>query len=74
MVAIVLKDGAEKEPVDIIRFAEQRMAYFMVPRFIDFVTVLPKTPTGKVQKNVLRKTGRGDSTWDRDAAGVKIAR
>jgi crotonobetaine/carnitine-CoA ligase len=74
MVAIVLKDGAEKEPVDIIRFAEQRMAYFMVPRFIDFVTALPKTPTGKVQKSVLRTTGRTDSTWDREAAGIKVAR
>jgi crotonobetaine/carnitine-CoA ligase len=74
MVAIVLKEGVEEDPVSIIRFAEKRMAYFMVPRYIDFVSVLPKTPTGKVQKNVLRATGRSGSTWDREAAGVKVAR
>jgi crotonobetaine/carnitine-CoA ligase len=74
MVAIVLKEGAARDPVDLIRFAEQRMAYFMVPRFIDFVAALPKTPTGKVQKHVLRTAGRSESTWDREAAGVKVAR
>jgi crotonobetaine/carnitine-CoA ligase len=74
MVTIVLRAGESADPADIIRFAEKGMAHFMVPRFIDFAGALPKTQTGKVQKNVLRKTGRGDSTWDRDAAGVKIAR
>jgi crotonobetaine/carnitine-CoA ligase len=74
MVAVVLKPGAGADPVDIIRFAEKRMAYFMVPRFIDFVEALPKTQTGKAQKNVLHKTGRTALTWDREAAGIKIAR
>ncbi|MGX5803216.1 AMP-binding protein [Bradyrhizobium sp. Arg314] len=74
MVAVVLKPGESADPVDIIRFAEKRMAYFMVPRFIDFVEALPKTQTGKVQKKVLREAGRSASTWDREAAGIKVAR
>jgi crotonobetaine/carnitine-CoA ligase len=74
MVAVVLKPGEAADPVDIVRFAEKRMAYFMVPRFIDFVEALPKTQTGKVQKKVLREAGRSASTWDREAAGIKIAR
>lgn len=74
MVAVVLKPAQSADPVDIIRFAEQRMAHFMVPRYVDFVEALPKTQTGKVQKTVLRQTGRSASTWDREAAGIKIAR
>lgn len=74
MVTIVLKPGESADPVDIIRFAEKAMAYFMVPRFVDFVPSLPKTQTGKVQKNLLRQTGRSTSTWDREAAGIRLAR
>jgi crotonobetaine/carnitine-CoA ligase len=74
MVAIVLKQGEPEDAAGIARFAAERMAYFMVPRFIDFVTSLPKTPTGKVQKNLLRTAGRSAATWDREAAGLKVAR
>ena len=58
----------------IIRFLEPRMARFMVPRFIDVVAELPKTPTGKVRKHLLREAGVTSTTWDREAAGVKLER
>ncbi|MCA1494746.1 AMP-binding protein [Ensifer sp. NBAIM29] len=74
MISIVLKQGESADPVGIIRFAEKEMSYFMVPRYIDFVAALPKTQTGKVQKNVLRTTGVSASTWDREAAGIKLTR
>jgi crotonobetaine/carnitine-CoA ligase len=48
------------------------MAYFMVPRYIDVVNSMPKTPTGKIQKFTLRDNGLTATTWDRVAAGVKI--
>jgi crotonobetaine/carnitine-CoA ligase len=46
----------------------------MVPRFVDIVAALPKTPTGKIQKFELRDIGVTPSTWDREAAGIKLSR
>jgi crotonobetaine/carnitine-CoA ligase len=50
------------------------MAYFMVPRYIDVVESLPKTPTGKIRKVELRAKGLSDGTWDRVEAGVTVQR
>ncbi len=74
MATIVLKEGHELDPVELVRFLEPRMAYFMVPRYVDVVAALPKTPTGKIQKYELRDTGVTPSTWDREAAGIKLKR
>lgn len=72
MAVIVPKDGAEIDPEDLVRFLEPRMARFMVPRYIDVVDALPKTQTGKIQKFELRAAGLTDTTWDREAAGIKL--
>ena len=40
------------------------MPRFMVPRFIDIVEALPKTPTGKVRKHLLRDAGITASSLD----------
>ena len=74
MAAIVLRDGAQLPEVDLMRFCETRMAYFAVPRYVDFVEKLPATENGKVQKFKLRERGITETTWDREAAGYKLAR
>jgi crotonobetaine/carnitine-CoA ligase len=71
---IVLKEGKTLDHEEFIRFIEPRMAYFMVPRYIDLIDALPKTPTGKIQKFVLKEHGINDSTWDREAAGIKLTK
>jgi crotonobetaine/carnitine-CoA ligase len=38
------------------------------------MTDLPRTPTQKVQKNVLRERGPTAATWDREAAGAVVRR
>lgn len=50
------------------------MAYFMVPRYVRIMGDLPKTPTEKVQKAVLREAGVTPDTWDREAAGYEVKR
>jgi crotonobetaine/carnitine-CoA ligase len=70
----VLKEGKTLDHEEFIRFIEPRMAYFMVPRYIDLIDALPKTPTGKIQKFVLKEHGIDDSTWDREAAGIKLTK
>jgi crotonobetaine/carnitine-CoA ligase len=74
MAAIVVRGGAQLVETDLMRFCETRMAYFAVPRYIDFVATLPATENGKVQKFKLRERGITETTWDREAAGYKLAR
>ena len=39
-------------------FVKQRLAPFKYPRWIEFLPELPKTATGKIQRFILRDTGR----------------
>lgn len=59
--AIVLKagvDGTENLMADIQQKVRQRLSTHAYPREIDFVTALPKTPSGKIQRFILRGDAR----------------
>ncbi|MDA8262373.1 MAG: AMP-binding protein [Actinomycetota bacterium] len=71
---IVLRAGFGADPVGITEHLIERLPYFMVPRYIAFVPALPKTPTQKVQKNLLRSQDTADEIWDREAAGIILKR
>lgn len=73
-ICVILKEGANLDPADLIEYCKDRMAYFMVPRYIEFMKEFPKTPNQKVQKFELRQRGVTDHTWDRVAAGVEVSR
>jgi len=67
MAVVVRKEGERLTPEDLVRHAEQRMAKFMVPRYIEFRDALPKTETHRIQKSSLKRDGVGPRTWDREA-------
>jgi long-chain acyl-CoA synthetase len=52
---IVLKEGHVITEEQIIDFCSERMAVYKIPRTIEYVNSLPKNPTGKVLKRVLRQ-------------------
>lgn len=74
MATVVLKDGHDLSAEDLIGFCAPQMAYFMVPRFVEFVPELPITPTGKVEKYKLREATepRLARIWDRDKSGIVL--
>jgi len=74
MCAIVKKPGGSLTEVELIRYCEPLLAYFAVPRFVEFVEALPATENGKIQKYKLRERGVQPTTWDREAAGIVIKR
>jgi crotonobetaine/carnitine-CoA ligase len=74
LVVLAPARGASIDPEDIIRHLLPRMAHHMVPRFIRVIDELPKTPTAKVEKHVLRAEGLTADTWDRERAGISIRR
>jgi fatty-acyl-CoA synthase len=51
---VVLREGASASEQELIGFARGRLAHFKAPHGVTFVTELPKTGTGKIQKYVLR--------------------
>lgn len=69
---IVLEDGRSLAPDALLDWAEDRMPYFCVPRYVEFMTSLPRTPTEKVQKQTLREHALNAATWDREKAGYKL--
>jgi carnitine-CoA ligase len=46
----------------------------MLPRYVRIMTDLPRTPTQKVEKYVLRQQGLTPDVWDREKGGIKIRR
>lgn len=66
--------GATIDPTALLDFLRPRLAHFMLPRYIRVLENLPRTPTQKVEKHVLRTAGITDDAWDRERAGIKIAR
>ncbi|KAI0841439.1 AMP-binding enzyme [Hypoxylon sp. FL0890] len=60
---LTVQEGKTLEPQDMINWCRSQSAIskFMIPREVEIVKELPKTSTGKIQKNVLRewaKSGR----------------
>lgn len=76
-VLLLVADRDPSAPVDpaaLLEFLRERLAHFMLPRYIRVVPELPKTPTGKPVKHTLRAEGVVAGTWDREAAGIRIRR
>ena len=51
---VILKPGASASEDELRQFTRERLAHFKVPQTFKFVTELPKTATGKIQKYILR--------------------
>ena len=52
---VVLKPGDQASEQELIDFCRANLAHFKCPRRIQFIEALPRTATGKIQKNVLRE-------------------
>ena len=74
MAVVALVPGCALDAVSLIEFLRPRLPHFMLPRYVRFVEELPKTPTQKVQKHLLRADGRTSDTWDSVAAGLRFKR
>ena len=73
-ICVVLKPDATLSPEELIKHANERMPYFAVPRYVEFMESLPKTPTERIQKYLLKQAGVTPNTWDREKAGIGVTR
>jgi carnitine-CoA ligase len=74
MAAIVRSPGSGLDEIALMEFCRPRLPYFAVPRFVQFVTELPRTENGKIQKYKLREIGVTPQAWDREAHGYRLRR
>jgi crotonobetaine/carnitine-CoA ligase len=65
MAMVVVAGSTTLEPDALIEFLGPRLPRYAVPRYVEFVEALPKTPTQKIQKHIIRGRGVTGSTWDR---------
>ena len=68
MAVVVIAPGAALPAEEFWAFCDQRLPRFVVPRYVQFAAELPKTPSGKIQKAVLRGNGTVGAE-DREPAG-----
>ncbi|HEY4409578.1 MAG TPA: AMP-binding protein [Acidimicrobiia bacterium] len=73
-LCVVREAGSALTEEALAAFVNDNAPYHLVPRYIEFVDELPHTPTGRVQKYLLRRRGVTPSTWDRVEAGFEVRR
>jgi crotonobetaine/carnitine-CoA ligase len=73
-VVVVPRPGEAIDPLEVVQWCESRMAYFMVPRYVELRDSLPKTATERVEKYKLKAEGLAPDAWDREAAGYRVRR
>jgi acyl-CoA synthetase (AMP-forming)/AMP-acid ligase II len=52
---VVAKPGASLDAGAVLAFFQGKLARYKVPRVVEFVDQIPRNPTGKVLKRVLRE-------------------
>ncbi len=73
-ICVVARPGENMTPEEVLDFCTGRMAHYAVPRYVEFLEALPKTPTERNQYAALRARGLTPGTWDRERAGYRLER
>jgi crotonobetaine/carnitine-CoA ligase len=63
-VVVSPKEGAHIDPAQLHAWLASRLPRFMVPRYIEVASEIPRTPTRKPQKTGFREAGVTQATWD----------
>jgi carnitine-CoA ligase len=73
VMAVVVRSG-ELRPEELIAFLAERLPYFALPRYVEFVDRIERNASLRPDKNLLRDRGVTTGTWDREAVGLRIRR
>lgn len=71
-LCVVAKAGRQIAPESLFAYLVERLPHYMVPRYLEVLDALPRTPTNKVKRAELRARKNGPTLWDRKAAGVSV--
>lgn len=65
-ILVIRTNGSTLSEAELIEYLRECIPRFMVPRYVEWVEDLPRTPTAKVRKSELRGDWRTPTTWDSD--------
>ena len=68
---VVLREGAKATAEELWTFCDEHMPRFWVPRFIEFRAEMPKTPSQKIQKYLLRAGDEQGEVFERATSGKR---
>jgi len=71
-IKVFVRASRPLEPGEVIRWCEQRLAYFQVPRYVAFVDSFPKTPSERIRKDELSRSV--EDCWDAERATGRARR
>jgi carnitine-CoA ligase len=71
-VFVKLAPGETLEPIELIRWCERDLAYYQIPRYVDFVDDFPRGPTQRIRKSDLPVDT--PASFDRERAGHTVNR
>ena len=71
---VALTPGSDLKPEDVVYWCAEHLAYFKVPRYLEMRSELPRTPSLRVRKDLLRQEREDliEGCFDREAAGIRI--
>lgn len=61
---VVLKERGHLPPEEMIKWCIDRLADFKIPRFVEYRKSLPKTPSQRIAKYILKRERAGERTSD----------
>ncbi|WP_459981413.1 AMP-binding protein [Nocardioides sp. AN3] len=67
-VLVVPVAGAELDPAELVEFVAADLPRFAVPRYVELVDSLPKTPSERIEKGKVRERGITSAAWDSNLA------
>ncbi len=65
---------AEIDPAEIVYWCADNLAYFKVPRYIEVREEMPRTPSLRVRKDLLRqeRDNPAEGCFDREMSGIRL--
>jgi carnitine-CoA ligase len=66
LVVVSTVEGRRLDPAELLTYLVPRLPQHLVPRYVRLVADLPRTPTAKVRKHLLRAEGVTADTYDRE--------
>ena len=68
------RPGQAIDPAQILHWCAEHLAYFKVPRYLEVRAELPRTPSLRVRKDLLRQERENllEGCFDREAAGIRL--
>ena len=73
-VFVVVRPGEQMNPEEVVYWCAERLAHFKVPRYVEFRKELPRTPSLRVRKDLLRRdtSDLNRDCFDREKAGIRL--